>query len=1097
MVRLTFLLIVLASLTIVPSVGYAQEPLTQTYTSPGGTLTLNYPDGWVMMQPPVPVLGIYLGNSLGALSLLVLAEFEGADMSDAGNLGIAIAVEQTSRVQGREADQAVQSQVIINGKPATRFDHSDVVFDDMRLVVNFDHDLSLVIAARSNAGQISQFEPTVLAIAESIRFVEPLHTPQNVIPSPQTSLTETYTLTDGTLAFDYPSGWTVTTNAAIDSVDLLNNPISLDRYLLFDIIDPGFLMISISSTPGDFPSQSGTEKPLTIAGRRTLRTVSEPQRDDETTTIYYFIEAGNDFGWQIFARVRTEELQQAEPLILAIAETIRDPNAPAINSGENISKQTTLLKATIELRVRDCPSISCSQLGTIGDINQDYAVIGQSGSGMWLQIEFEGNPGWVCKQYTTVANSNLEMPFTGDISEDCGGNKVPTLDNELQNSNPTFSRPLYTTSPRINGADVRIVQSRLQELGYSPGPIDGYYGPLTEAAVRAFQADKNLSVDGVVNEVTWNELFDIPIEEVRSTESNDVSLTSQPASTVSASTSANGVIAYVAPDRGNAITLLNSQTLQPTDISNALTTSNVRTIKFSPNGQHLAYTTLSEQGSSLFVIDMNAPSRSRMLVELFGGQYDWSGDSTRLVYSQAFDVTDSSAPQGLWIVDVITGDKQVLIRPISQASLSFPDWSPDGKFIRFVEVDSTVVGDYIVVRSDGTLLSPAASIRYRVGSDWSPDGTRFVFDDDDGYEFGNRSLYLVNRDGTGQRLLYTQAGFSSTSPIWSPDGQYIAFWKRNDESGQSSTWIINVDTGVPLEIPRSGNSRPIAWSPDSTRLITNGEFGTLLHSINGGEPVLLGAGYEVSWQPVVATSAVQECDLRSVNVNYSIANFAVLGKVVGENPCETVILEITNRRSHWTNLTVTPVGRVTISPAGGNNNFYARYKILGPGATVSYQATFSGLGQTVIVSVDATTNSGQGARIMNFVQALVDIVTLRYPGVNADLAFDILVEQYPNIINTFGTLEYLDAATRDLFSFPPNFLGFIDHMMRAAQEGEFTRLASTLTDLGFDLSVEAFKEVFEEPGRILGAIEVIVRNYNTAFWALILQPVGFIVFEAR
>lgn len=48
------------------------------------------------------------------------------------------------------------------------------------------------------------------------------------------------------------------------------------------------------------------------------------------------------------------------------------------------------------------------------------------------------------------------------------------------------------------GPEVRDVQRRLGELGYSPGPVDGIFGPRTENAVRAFQRDSGLAVDGIV-----------------------------------------------------------------------------------------------------------------------------------------------------------------------------------------------------------------------------------------------------------------------------------------------------------------------------------------------------------------------------------------------------------------------------------------------------------------------------------------------------------------------------------------------------------------------------------------------------------------------
>jgi uncharacterized protein (TIGR02594 family) len=48
------------------------------------------------------------------------------------------------------------------------------------------------------------------------------------------------------------------------------------------------------------------------------------------------------------------------------------------------------------------------------------------------------------------------------------------------------------------GPEVSDLQRRLQELGYSPGPVDGVFGPRTEEAVRAFQRDSGLPVDGIV-----------------------------------------------------------------------------------------------------------------------------------------------------------------------------------------------------------------------------------------------------------------------------------------------------------------------------------------------------------------------------------------------------------------------------------------------------------------------------------------------------------------------------------------------------------------------------------------------------------------------
>ena len=62
----------------------------------------------------------------------------------------------------------------------------------------------------------------------------------------------------------------------------------------------------------------------------------------------------------------------------------------------------------------------------------------------------------------------------------------------------TAERTLSVTSPMMSGQDVHDVQERLAELGYSPGVADGIYGDATAAAVRMFQAEQGLEVDGVV-----------------------------------------------------------------------------------------------------------------------------------------------------------------------------------------------------------------------------------------------------------------------------------------------------------------------------------------------------------------------------------------------------------------------------------------------------------------------------------------------------------------------------------------------------------------------------------------------------------------------
>jgi len=58
------------------------------------------------------------------------------------------------------------------------------------------------------------------------------------------------------------------------------------------------------------------------------------------------------------------------------------------------------------------------------------------------------------------------------------------------------------------GNIVKGIQSRLMELGYLSGKADGDFGNGTENAVKAFQADKGLEETGVVDEATYDALYE-------------------------------------------------------------------------------------------------------------------------------------------------------------------------------------------------------------------------------------------------------------------------------------------------------------------------------------------------------------------------------------------------------------------------------------------------------------------------------------------------------------------------------------------------------------------------------------------------------------
>ena len=64
------------------------------------------------------------------------------------------------------------------------------------------------------------------------------------------------------------------------------------------------------------------------------------------------------------------------------------------------------------------------------------------------------------------------------------------------------------------GKEVLDVQTRLRGRGFELGRegVDGFFGPSTELAVRSFQQERGLVVDGVVGANSWRELVEAGYE---------------------------------------------------------------------------------------------------------------------------------------------------------------------------------------------------------------------------------------------------------------------------------------------------------------------------------------------------------------------------------------------------------------------------------------------------------------------------------------------------------------------------------------------------------------------------------------------------------
>jgi hypothetical protein len=114
---------------------------------------------------------------------------------------------------------------------------------------------------------------------------------------------------------------------------------------------------------------------------------------------------------------------------------------------------------------------------------------------------------------------------------------------------------------------------------------------------------------------------------------------------------------------------------------------------------------------------------------------------------------------------------------------------------------------------------------------WSPDGKRIAFERTDcvhfpsGYVFclGGSTL-VINNDGSGLESILDHFGeFEHYSPIWSPDGQKLAFIGYQAGSGFSELFTVNADGRNSRNLTNtidSDESDP-AWQPVAVPILSS------------------------------------------------------------------------------------------------------------------------------------------------------------------------------------------------------------------------------------------------------------------------------------
>ena len=162
-----------------------------------------------------------------------------------------------------------------------------------------------------------------------------------------------------------------------------------------------------------------------------------------------------------------------------------------------------------------------------------------------------------------------------------------------------------------------------------------------------------------------------------------------------------------------------------------------------------------------------------------------------------------------------------------------PKWSPDGMKIAFRSYGRGGYHSLFVMNADGTdLREVVINSSPEIGSfEWSPDGTKFLFDAGSYVELYSTSpssdkvrpsglqanIYIADIDGKNLIRLTNDAEVMNLSASWSPDGKSIAF-VSNPAYGPvwSNIYVMNSD-GTNRHVVATGFDP--SWTPDGSKVL--------------------------------------------------------------------------------------------------------------------------------------------------------------------------------------------------------------------------------------------------------------------------------------
>jgi len=238
----------------------------------------------------------------------------------------------------------------------------------------------------------------------------------------------------------------------------------------------------------------------------------------------------------------------------------------------------------------------------------------------------------------------------------------------------------------------------------------------------------------------------------------------------------------------------------------------------SPDGTKLVYFSATDENKGEIRIYDTESKTSRVVtaVSRGGPNPTFSRDAQRVLFK---DFEDDNSE-----IFVINADGTARVNLSNNpANDQMPAWSPDGTRVAFCSNRGTSLDHFqiYVMNADGSeqRLVYSDNRGISIVPAWSPDGKTIIFANDfPGGRIGNFELFSIDAEGSGPVRRLTDRPRFDVDAAYSPDGRRIAFVSTSD--GNNEIYTMNADGTGLLRVTRDlGEDRWPRWSPDGTKLI--------------------------------------------------------------------------------------------------------------------------------------------------------------------------------------------------------------------------------------------------------------------------------------